>query len=77
MYSCCEDEAIDLYLSRILEQATSSTGEPDDGDARNYRQDSDSVSPSHDAIAGFHGYPNSHRHNSSELEFLHPSWQQF
>lgn len=77
MHSRCEDEAIHLYLSRMVKQATNSTGEPDDRDARNYRQDSDSVSPSHDAIAGFHGYPNSHDHNPSELEFSHSSWQQF
>ncbi|KAL4781042.1 hypothetical protein BJX76DRAFT_350466 [Aspergillus varians] len=61
MHSRCNDEAIHLYLSRMINQATtqdsksSSIGEPDGGDARNHRQDS--------------GYPSSQI--PSELELSH------
>lgn len=57
LHSRCEDEAIRLYLSRMVKQATKYDSKPDNGDARNYRQQSDSVSPSHDTVVGLHGYP--------------------
>lgn len=65
LHSRCEDEAIRLYLSRMVKQATkhesisSTTDELDNGDARNYRQHSDSVSISAD-------------HSPSEMELSYP-----
>ena len=60
MHSRCEDEAIHIYLGRMVKQATkhdsissASTGESIDGDARSHRQESvGSMSPPQ----GFHSH---------------------
>ncbi|OJJ05019.1 hypothetical protein ASPVEDRAFT_86384 [Aspergillus versicolor CBS 583.65] len=60
MHSRCEDEAIHIYLGRMVKQATkhdsvssASTGEPGDEDARSHGQDSaGSMSPPQ----GFHSH---------------------
>ena len=76
MHSRCKDEAIHLYLSRMVNQATthnsnsSSIGEPEDANARNCRQDSGSVH-SHDAIFPFDECPRSHDQDLSGLESPH------
>ncbi|KAL4923618.1 bZIP transcription factor [Aspergillus undulatus] len=72
LHSRCEDEAIHLYLSGMVKQATkrdsisSTADELDVGDPRN------SASPSGDTVGRSHRYANSPGHNLSGLESPHP-----